>query len=122
MGETVVDGGVDKAGVEDESETKRIRKRLQNHSKRVKENKDEIIGWLGNVGISQTDIASQRMKKYTVKMVFRSKIGQLVRFLYNLQDSARWLKVDSMRIGIADRKETTLSVELSMTATALYDL
>jgi hypothetical protein len=113
---------VESAKVEDEDEIKRVERRLQGHSKSVKQKKDEIVEWLGNVGISQTDIVSQRMKRYTVKMVFKSKIGQLVRFLYKIQDSARWLKVESMRIGIADRKETTLSVELSMSATVLYGL
>ena len=81
---------------------------------------DETL--LDDVGISQTDIASQRMSKYAIKMVFKSKIDQLVKFLYDVQDSARWLKVDSMRIGISERKETTLSVELSMTAMVLYGL
>ena len=113
---------LENAGVEDASEIKRIKGRLQSHSKAVNQRKDEMVGWLGDVGISQTDIVSQRMSKYVIKMVFKSKIDQLVKFLYDLQDSARWLKFDSMRIGISERKETTLSVELSMTAMVLYGL
>ena len=122
LGLVDIDKILENAGVEDESEVKRIKGRLQGHSKRVREAKDEMVEWLGDVGISQTAIDSQRLSKYTIKMVFKSKIDQLVKFMYNVQDSARWLRVDSMRIGISDRKETTLSVELSMTATVLYGL
>jgi len=65
---------------------------------------------------------ARKTEVFSIKMVFKSRIDQLVKFMYNLQDSARWLKIDSMRIGISDRQETLLSVELSLTATALYDL
>lgn len=65
---------------------------------------------------------ARKTEIFFIKMVFKGKMDQLVKFMYNIQDSARWLKINSMRIGISDRKETVLSVELSMTATALYDL
>lgn len=65
---------------------------------------------------------ARKTEIFSIKMVFKGKMDQLVKFMYNIQDSARWLKINSMRIGISDRKETVLSVELSMTATALYDL
>lgn len=109
------------AEIDDESEGKRIRKRIQSHSGRVKEKKREMVMWLNNVGISQTTM-NERISRYNVKMVFKTKMDPLVKFLYNLQDSAKWLKVESMRIGISDRKETTLSVDLTMTAIVIFGL
>ena len=115
-------GILEKAKIEDESEAKRVQNRLRDHSKIVRRKKDEMVKWLGDTGVSQTAIDSKRLKKYSIKMIFKSNMGQLVRFLYNLQDTAKWLRVDSIRIGISDRKQTTLSVQISMTATVLYGL
>ena len=114
---------MDDAGLEDEVERGHVRKRLQLYSDRVKEVKyDELLPWLNKLGILQDAHKSQRLGRFTVKMVFKSRIESIVKFLYNLQSSAKWIKIESMRLSISNQKETVLSVELSMTATALYDL
>ncbi len=109
------------AGLLDEEKTK-ISKRLLLYSKGVDRKKYEIRWHFGKLGVLKSATSGQQMDIFSIKMVFKGKIDQLVKFMYNLQDSAKWIKVDSMRIGISDRKETLLSIELSMTATALYDI
>ena len=112
---------LDVAGVLDAERTQ-VRKRLQLYSNGVDKKKSEMRRHFGKLGVSKSAKSGQQMEIFSIKMVFKSRIDQLVRFMYNLQDSARWIRMDSMRIGIADRKETVLSVELSMTATALYNM
>ena len=113
---------LDEAGIEDEKEGDRIRKRLKLYSSRVVEVKNEIRQWLGNLSMLKNDKSGNKIDKFTVKMVFKSQMDQLVKLLYNLQEHAKWLKLESMRVSVSDRKQTLLSVELSMTATTLYDL
>jgi len=111
---------MDEAGLEDERD--RVRKRLKLYSDRVNEKKNEISRWVNKLQIPSSIKDGDKMGEFAVKMVFKGRIEQLVKFLYNIQESAKWIKFESMRISIADRKETVLNVELSMTATALYDL
>jgi hypothetical protein len=54
-------------------------------------------------------------------MVFKSEMGQLIKLLYNLQTSVKWVKVEGLQITMADRQKALLGVELSMTATVFYD-
>jgi hypothetical protein len=110
------------AGMEDEEENARVKKWLKLYSERVGEVKKELRQWLTKLEVSKDAKSGQKAEKFTVKMVFKSQMEQLVKLLYNLQESAKWLKIESMRVSISDRKETLLSVELSMTATTLYDL
>ncbi|MFC1712084.1 hypothetical protein ACFL6S_00380 [Candidatus Poribacteria bacterium] len=116
-----IKGIMDEAGVPDAEKTT-VGKRLQLYSNGVNEKKLEIGEHFRRLGILKSAKLEQQMDIFSIKMVFKSRIDQLVKFMYTLQDSARWIKVDSMRIGISERKETVLSVELSMTATALYDI
>lgn len=117
-----INRALDNAGVEAGKEKERIRRRLRLYSDHVKEKKNESLRWFIRLGILQNTKANGKVDRFAVKMVFKSRMEQLVRLLYNLQDSARWLKIESMRVSISDRKQTLLSVELSMTATTLYDL
>jgi len=112
---------LEEIGLEDEKEEDRVRKRLQLYRDRIRERKDEVLLMLSKLGISQNARMEQKADEFSVKMVFKSRMDQLVKLLYNLQNSAKWLRVEGMRVTISDRKETLLSVELSMTATTLYD-
>jgi len=117
-----IDEIIDDVGFSDEKERVRIKKRLQLYNSRVKEKKTEIAKWFETLGVLKASNTGPKMGKFSVKMVFKSQIQQLVDLLYNLQNSARWLKVESLRISIADRKQTLLGVELNMTATTLRDI
>ncbi len=112
---------LDEAGLLDEEKTK-VGRRLQLYSNGVNKKKSEIRSHFGKLGVLKSARSGQQMDIFSIKTVFKSRIDQLVKFMYNLQNSARWLRVDSMRIGISERKETVLSVEISMTATVLYDI
>jgi hypothetical protein len=112
---------IEEAGVEGEKEKGRVRKRLRLYRDRVRERKDEVFLKLTTLGILQNAEIGQKADQFSVKMVFKSRMDQLVKLLYNLQNSAKWLRVEGMRVTISDRKQTVLSVELSMTATTLYD-
>jgi len=125
-GKTLLNNNIDEiindAGFSDEKERLRIKKRLQLYSSRVREKKAEISKWFETLEVLKDSKSSQKTGKFSVKMVFKSQIQQLVDLLYNLHNSARWLKVESLRISIADRKQTLLGVELNMTATTLRDI
>ena len=123
QGKSLLDNNIDDvindAGFVDESDRDRIERRLKLYNNRVKEKKKEIAVWFNTLGVLDAGKTSQKTGRFSVKMVFKSQIQQLVNLLYNLEDSARWLKVESVRISIADKKQTLLGVEINMTATAL---
>ena len=77
--------------------------------------------WLKKLDITKSPKMGQKIGTFSVRMVFKSKMEQLVKFMYNLQTSAKWVKVESVRISISDQKENILSVDLSMTAKTLYE-
>ncbi len=123
QGKSLLDGNIgdiiNDSGFVDESDRDRIEKRLKLYNNRVKDKKKEIAGWFNTLGVLEAGKTGQKTGRFSVKMVFKSQIQQLVNLLYNLEDSARWLKVESVRISIADKKQTLLGVEINMTATAL---
>jgi len=123
QGRTIMDKDMDGllSEIKDEQETKRIKKRLALYEGRVKEKKIEVQELLKKLGIVQDVKTEGKLGRFIVKMVFKSEAAQLGRFLGNLQSSAKWLKIESMQISVADRQRTLLAVELSMTATVLYD-
>jgi hypothetical protein len=112
---------LDDAGIEDEEERERATKSLQLYEDRVAEKKKDVRTWLGKLDTIKNAKTGQKVGTFSVRMLFKSKMDQLVKFLYNLQTSAKWLKVESMRISISDQKENILSVDLSMTAKTLYE-
>ncbi len=121
IGAADIKGILDDAGIEDEEERERVTKSLQLYKDRVAEKKKDVRAWLGKIDTIKNARAGQKVGTFSVRMLFKSKMEQLVRFLYNLQTSAKWLKVESMRISISDQKENILSVDLSMTAKTLYE-
>jgi len=76
---------------------------------------------LGKINIVDSAKLEDKAGRYTVNMVFKSEMPQLVKLLYNLQTTAKWIKVDGMQVTLADRKQTLLNVNLSMIATVLYE-
>jgi len=124
-GQTITNDNVDEiissSGIKDKQETDRIKKRLIMYGNRIREKKNEIFGELNKLGILQDPKLSDKAGRFTAKMVFKSDIGQLIRLLYNIQTSARWVKVDGIQITMADRQKALLGVELSLTAIAVYD-
>jgi len=103
-------------------ESESAKKALQIYRTRVEESKTEIRQWLGKLDVLQASKSGKKTDIFSIKMVFKSQMEQLVKLLYNLQDKAKWLKVESLGLSVADRKQTTLAVEISMTATAVYGL
>jgi hypothetical protein len=121
IGAADIKGILDNAGIEDEEERVRVTKVLQVYRDRVAEEKKDVRGWLKKLDITESPKMGQKIGTFSVRMVFKSKMEQLVKFLYNLQTSAKWLRVESIRISISDQKESILSVDLSMTAKTLYE-
>lgn len=120
-GLTELDNILANSGLIDDKEKERLRNRLKTYSDRVKESKTEMQKIVNDLGIIQGTNKREKIERFTVKVIFKSRIDQLVRFLYNVQNSARWLKIDSMNVNVADKKQNILSVEISMTANILYE-
>jgi len=116
-----VDEVVSSSGIKDEKEISRIKERLNSYGKLVEKKKTEIVGILNKLGTLQNAKLEDKAGRFTAKMVFKSDISQLIRLLYNLQTSAKWVKVEGIQITMADRQKSLLGVELSLTATAVYD-
>lgn len=116
-----LDSIVNSADIKDKDEKDKIIKKLNLYNDRVKQRKGEVFGLINKMDIVKNTKLENNAGRFTAKMVFKSDITQLVKILYNLQTSARWIKIDSMQISVADRQKGTLAVEMSMTATALYE-
>ncbi len=121
IGAADIKGILDDAGIEDEEERERVTKSLQLYKDRLAEKKKDVRTWLGKLDITKNARTGQKVGTFSVRMVFKSQMDQLVRFLYNLQTSAKWIRVESIRISISDQKQNILSVDLSMTAKTLYE-
>jgi hypothetical protein len=124
-GQTITKDNVDEVisslKIKDEKEIGRIKERLIKYSWLVEKKKTEVVGILNKLGTLQNAKLEDKAGRFTAKMVFKSDISQLIRLLYNLQTSAKWVKVEGIQITMADRQKSLLGVELSMTATAVYD-
>lgn len=116
-----LDSIIESSGIKDEQQKEQIKKRFVLYDNRVKDKKGDVFGLINKMDIAKNTKLEDRASKFTAKMVFKSDITQLIKLLYNLQTSAKWVKVDSIQINVADRQKGTLAVEISMTATALYD-
>ncbi|MBD3180975.1 hypothetical protein GF312_01715 [Candidatus Poribacteria bacterium] len=118
---TVINVVLDEAGIDDDVERERIRNIIKVYGDRVRQTKAEIIDSLSKLQPTRGDQVNDKTGLFTVKVIFKSRMDQLVRFLYNLQENAKWLKIESMRLSVSDRRETILAVEINMMATVLYD-
>lgn len=109
------------SSIKDKDDADKIKKRLVLYSERVKEKKGEVLGMITKLGIVQKTGSDDKIGRYSIKMVFKSDISQLVKLLYNIQNTAKWVKIDGMNVSVADRQRALLAVELTMTASALYE-
>jgi len=116
-----IDDIVAEAKATGDSKSERSKKKLELYSGRLRSKKNEISGMLGKINIVDSAKLEDKAGRYTVNMVFKSEMPQLVKLLYNLQTTAKWIKVDGMQVTLADRRQTLLNVNLSMTATVLYE-
>jgi hypothetical protein len=112
---------MESSGIKDDQQKEQIKKRFILYDNRVKDKKGDAFGLINKMDIAKNTKLDDRAGRFTAKMVFKSDITQLIKLLYNLQTSAKWVKVDSIQINIADRQKGTLAVEIGMIATALYD-
>ncbi|MCM8815438.1 MAG: hypothetical protein NC931_05605 [Candidatus Omnitrophica bacterium] len=116
-----MDNIISEAGIKDDKESEKIKKQLSLYNNRVKDKKIEITETLSKLDILRNTDFESILGRYSIKMVFKSQLPQLVKLLYNLQTTAKWIKVDGLQITIADRNQALLGVELSMTATVLHE-
>jgi len=124
-GKTLASEEIDKiletSEIKDEKEVESIKNKLVLYSNRVREKKGEVQGMISKLGLIQKTKADDKIGKFTIKMVFKSDINQLVKLLYNLQTTTKWVKIDGMTISVADRQKALLGIELTMSSFALYD-
>lgn len=116
-----IDSIINEIGIKDDKESDKIKKQLLLYNDRIKEKKAEITEILSKLDILRNTNFGNMSGKYSIKMVFKSQLPQLVKLLYNIQSTAKWIKVDGLQITIADKNQALLGVELSMTATVLYE-
>ena len=60
--------------------------------------------------------ATHQAEAYVVDMRFSNSIEKIVRLIYAIESSSKWLQVRDFQITIADKKETTIGATLSMIA------
>ena len=80
---------------------------------KILEQEDQLHTWL--VGVPST----YQPETYIVDMRFSNRIERVVRLIYAIESSSKWLRVKDLQITIADKKETTISTNLSMIARVL---
>ena len=86
---------------------------LTEYVDKILEQEDQLQTWL--VGIPST----HQPEMYIVDMRFSNRIERVVRLIYAIESSSKWLRVRDLQITIADKKETTISANLSMIASVL---
>ncbi len=86
---------------------------LTEYVDKILEQEDQLHTWL--VGIPST----HQPEMYIVDMRFSNRIERVVRLIYAIESSSKWLRVRDLQITIADKKETTISTNLSMIARVL---
>ena len=79
----------------------------------ILEQENQLHTWL--VGVPST----HQPEMYIVDMRFSNRIERVVRLIYAIESSSKWLRVRDLQITIADKKETTISTNLSMIARVL---
>ena len=83
---------------------------LTEYVDKILEQEDQLHTWL--VGVPST----HQPEMYIVDMRFSNRIERVVRLIFAIESSSKWLQVRDLQITIADKKETTISANLSMIA------
>ena len=86
---------------------------LTQYVDQILEREDQLHNWLASVP------TTHQPETYIVDMRFSNRIERVVRLIYVIESSSRWLQVRDLQISIADKKETTISANLSMIARVL---
>ena len=79
----------------------------------ILEQEDKLESWLATVP------STHQPETYIVDMRFSNNIERIVRLIHAIESSSKWLQVRDLQITIADKKETTISANLSMIARVL---
>ena len=79
----------------------------------ILEQEDKLHSWLTTVP------SIYQPEAYIVDMRFSNNLERIVRLIYEIESSSKWLQVRDLQITIADKKETTISANLSMIARVL---
>ena len=74
---------------------------------------DQLESWLATVP------STHQPETYIIDMRFSNNIERIVRLIHVIESSSKWLQVRDLQITIADKKETTISANLSMIARVL---
>ena len=86
---------------------------LTEYVDQILEQESELHDWLTTVP------ATHQVEAYIVDMRFSNNLEKIVRLIYAIESSSKWLQVRDLQITIADKKETTVSANLSMIARVL---
>ena len=86
---------------------------LTQYVDQILEQEDKLHSWLGTVP------STHQPEAYIVDMRFSNNIERIVRLIYAIESSSKWLQVKDLQITIADKKEATISANLSMIAKVL---
>ncbi len=86
---------------------------LTEYVDQILEQENELHDWLTTVP------ATHQVDAYIVDMRFSNNLERIVRLIYAIESSSKWLQVRDLQITIADKKETTVSANLSMIARVL---
>ena len=86
---------------------------LTQYVDQILEQEDKLHSWLVTVP------STHQPETYIVDMRFSNNIERIVRLIYAIESSSKWLQVRDLQISIADKKETTVSANLSMIARVL---
>lgn len=101
-------------GTSKTSETpERLVAEIESYQRAVLKKKAELRKLLNEVDTSYDK------KSFSITLSFKSEIEPLVKFIYNLENSSRWIKVEAIKVSISDPKKAILSAELSLMATIL---
>ncbi len=86
---------------------------LTQYIDQILEQEDRLTGWLATVP------STHQPEAYIVDMRFSNNIEKVVRLIYAIESSSKWLQVRDLQITVADKKQTTISANLSMIARVL---
>ena len=86
---------------------------LTEYVDQILEQEDKLHSWLTTVP------STHQPEAYIVDMRFSNNLERLVRLIYVIESSSKWLQVRDLQITIADKKATTISANLSMIAKVL---
>ena len=86
---------------------------LTEYVDQILKQEDTLHSWLITVP------STYQPEVYIVDMRFSHNLERIVRLIYAIESSSKWLQVRDLQITIADKKETTISATLSMIARVL---